>query len=248
MSGTPNYPGDIGEVIRRIDARVRDLQTAQATRRAFDKISANVVELLGRLVVKAGGVLEVQNAAGSGLMYVGQILLSDASYADGIAVFRPSGDVAFASYQTSGGFVTVVYDLATNRLVQADEAAGQGLARPWLLSAMYPARAGEMYPTTNATFETLYRGQLQKQHARLTLTGQAYADTATTGEIRVLVNGVQLGATLTVAAFSFTDFSIGPAAVAGAHMQLLNVELQARRTGGAGNVRCSPLMLEAVQS
>lgn len=246
---TPLYPDDLGSDLSSMRAQLRAALVLARSSAAKTKIYAATLDLIGRLLIKAGGVLVVENAAGNGLMYVGQIGLSDGSTADGLAVFRPTGDVALAAFQSNAGFVTVVYDQGANHLVQADEVAGQGLARPYLVNALYPTRLADLLASTSATFETVYRGQWQKQHPRLTLSGRYAADTAgTAGELQVLVNGVQLGATFTMATFTQGTWTVGPGDVAGAYMALLDVEVQIRRTAGTGNVRAAPLMAEGIQA
>lgn len=58
------------------------------------------------------------------------------------------------------------------------------------------------------------------------------SQTATTGEIRLLAEGVQVGDVVTIPEFVITNFFIGPDIVTGPHMGRINFEVQARVTAG----------------
>jgi hypothetical protein len=80
-----------------------------------------------------------------------------------------------------------------------------------------------------------------KQHPRLSVATLSSMDTSgSTGEIRVLVNGTQIGTTQTIG-FVQTTSLIGPAAVSGTHMQTLTVEIQGRLASGTGSLKVEPL-------
>jgi hypothetical protein len=240
---TPLYPDDLGSDLASIRATLRAALVLARSGAAKTKILAAAIELLGRLLIKAGGRLEVQNAAGNGLMLAGQIPLSDGTMADGLAVFRPGGQVALAAFQSGANFLPVLYDLAGNRVMFPDEIAGQGLARPRLTHSLYPTDFTTMASSTSATFETLWTGGYWKQQDSLHVFGRMGSDTATGGELRVLANGVQLGATITIPVFVNTTWDLTPLAVPGGYLDYTQIEIQIRRTSGAGAVKCAPIMM-----
>jgi hypothetical protein len=103
--------------------------------------------------------------------------------------------------------------------------------------------------TTSTTFETLWKGEMLKQHPKLSVATRATTDTSgSTGEIRVLVNGVQLGSSVASVGFALTTSLLGPDVVDGDHMKLLTVEIQGRMASGAGSLKVEPLHVIGRQS
>lgn len=140
-------------------------------------------------------------------------------------------------------------DRSGNSVLADDTDSGQGMARPYLAGGFGRARFADMsVATTATTFETLWTARVTKQQPRLFVAYKATGDAAgVTGETRVMVNGVQLGATATES-FLLTTRYLGPAAVAGAHMSDLIVEIQARVTSASGAVRVEALGWEGRQT
>jgi hypothetical protein len=104
--------------------------------------------------------------------------------------------------------------------------------------AFYRARNVDWPTTTSPTFETIYRAKMPKQHPKLYVRAWVINTVAgATGEIRVMVNGAQLGTTQGTISGTVTESVFGPAAVAGAHMADLSVEIQARLASGTGAVQ-----------
>lgn len=132
-------------------------------------------------------------------------------------------------------------DRAGNVVFADDTDSGQGIARPWVPGGWQLARALDWPPVTSTGYDTVYRAKMPKQHPQLRTAVWGWADTpGTTGEVRVMVNGTQLGPTVTVGNSGVGETVFGPSPVAGAHMGELVVEVQARRTAGTGGIRCCP--------
>lgn len=143
------------------------------------------------------------------------------------------------------------YDRTGHGVLADDTDSGEGLARPYLQAAFYPARFGDYLTTTSGTFETIYRAELPKQQPRLRVAVSGATDDAgTSGEMRVLVEGNPLGTTVTgLNSTTFSTGVFGPALLSDApYMSTLHVEIQARRTAGAGSVRVAPLTIQGMQS
>jgi hypothetical protein len=141
-------------------------------------------------------------------------------------------------------------DRQGNVVLADDTNSGQGLARPYLQAAFYPARFGDYLGSTSGSFETLYRAELPKQQPRLRVAAIGAADSGgTTGEMRCLIEGAQFGATVTLTN-AVQAFGIwGPEFLPDIdHMETMHVEIQARRTAGAGVVRVAPTAIQGMQS
>lgn len=150
-------------------------------------------------------------------------------------------DIASFRSDVSGNSLAVIRDGEGNAVLYTDTTSGQGFGRPYLPVVFYRQRYTDWPSTTSATFEGIFKAEVFKQNSRLSMAVQvAVDDAATTGELEVLVNGVQLGPVQPIP-FGIRILTVGPAAVAGAHMTVLSVEIRARRTAGTGTVRVEPL-------
>jgi hypothetical protein len=204
----------------------------------------------------AGGTLKVLAADGDISFWLGSITpaLPDGSYQPGFILQREDGSTAAALYDPApvpGDYhqFFALYDRAGNIIVSDDTTSGQGIARPFVGSVFYRTRYADFaVSSTAAAFETLFTAILPKQHPRLEVGYRASMDTTgTTGEVRVMVNGVQLGTTSTEGFVVATRYT-GSLPVAGGHMATLTVEIQARRTSATGALRVEPLYCLGKQS
>lgn len=211
----------------------------------------------GNLTIRDGGDLYVryrEENGGGTAVYAGDL------YAPGTNTYRGTGLGAFAEDGTAiaqfrtdnqwgdGAPVAEVYDAGQRVVFAPDAASGQGLARPYVPAVFHRARFGDWVTTTSGAFETLFTATLNRQHPRLYVQARASNDTAgATGEVRVLVNGVQWGATLPTQ-FLVENKTWGPAPVDGTHMASLTVQVQARVSGGGGGVRVEPSSCLGLQS
>jgi hypothetical protein len=201
------------------------------------------------LTIADGGKFRAQYPADQGgddAFYVGDIFSAsnpDLYLGTGVLIQAPNGN-DMATFRSDAQFGTTmhnIYDSNNNIIFGNDAASAQGLARPYVPGAFYRARYADWTVSTSAgTFETLWATRMLKQHPKLEVGVRASMDTSgATGELRVLVNGQQLGA-ISAVEFVLGYFIFGAAAVAGDHMAALDVEIQARRTSASGAVRVEP--------
>jgi hypothetical protein len=128
----------------------------------------------------------------------------------------------------------LVRDAAGNTLILEDP-AGQGLARPYFDVPMYPAKSGNMLTTTSAAYEILWRGYADTRNPRLAASGWILAGAGSTGNLRVKVNGTQIGSTV-VATTSLAQWTVGPIAHGAAINTDMTVDIEAQLTGGSGPI------------
>lgn len=196
-----------------------------------------------------GGKLALIAENGTVLFYIGPVSpsLPDGSPQPGWEVRRADGTLAFGmrdAFPDADGTLNQAltwYDRAGNAVIADDTDSGQGIARPWLTGGFYRARYADMgVSTTSSTFETLWEARLDKQQPQLIVGYKATMDTTeTAGETRVLVNDAPLGP-VTAESFAIVTRMVGPAPVAGAHMDTLTVKIQGRRTSATGALRVEP--------
>ncbi len=213
----------------------------------------------GGLTIKGGFLRLLTSATGGGVstFYVGPITdspLPDGSPQMGMVMRRNDGTAVLALYDPlpgADGFNQFLgwFDRAGAVVFSDDTNAGQGHARPWLHGGFSAERFADFrYSVTDSNFVTVARALVTKQQPRLEVGVRASTTAAdTTGEVLVLVNGVQLGATQTEQ-FSISTRFYGPLPVAGDYGAGLTVEIQGRRTAGAGALRIEPYGWRTQQS
>jgi hypothetical protein len=189
------------------------------------------------------------------LVNMGPVLprMPDGSPQIGLIIRRADGTQALAMFDAdvSDGQVNQAltwYDRAGNVVLADDTNSGQGIARPYVPGGFYRADYADWLAVTGTSFVTKFRARMPKQQPSLYVRAWASNDTSgATGELRVMVNGVQWGPTQSTA-FSISEYEFGPLPVTGEHMSTLAVELQARVTSGSGAVRLEPSRLEGRQT
>jgi len=237
-----------GDVKRRLDELERLVREQMAGRRLAAATLGS-----GGLVVGPGAAVSVHDAQGNLIARLGDLEVFGPGLR-GTWLGRAGGRTALAAYGTGvdgdNGFVAL-YDLSGNYILTDDTASRRGLARPYI-----GYQVGEVTPptavTTSVTFEDLAAGVNAVQHpvmyAQLLVRS---SDASTTGEVRVMVDGVQVGDTLTVQGGSYQYASIGPASVPvseDTYGQLHAIAVQARRTGGAGTIGVRVMSLLGLES
>ena len=200
------------------------------------------------ITVGDGGKFRVEYPAeqGSGpMLYVGNIvgIETGAYQGTGLLLQAPDGTdmMVVRSDAEFGTTMHNIYDSGGRIIFGNDAASGMGLARPYIGGTLHRKRFTNWdVETTSTTFETLYHTRMRKQHPKLAAGVMASTTvTGATGEVRVMVNGLQLGAVSPVAFVAgFHEF--GPEPVSGDHLGTLDVEVQARVTAGAAAVRVEP--------
>lgn len=230
----------------------------QAVAKAYRSAPLRNASITDGGITVRNGYVRVRSAEGVTTAYMGGVTpaLPDGTYQPGLIFRREDGSLAMALYDPDpdpdgpGDYkqFLATYDRGQNVILSDDTYSGQGLARPYLPNTFYRDRYADWVTTTSTTFETLFSAWVYKQHPRLVVQAWASNDTAgATGEVRVLVDGQPWGSVAS------TDFGVatkdfGAAPVAGAHMESLRVEIQARVASGGGGVRVEPTLCLGIQS
>lgn len=239
MAQEAAVPAGLWERVRKIAAE----EVARFARSGFLR-NARISGGAGLTVADGGKfrALYPDELGGETAFYVGDIYGAESRdyLGTGVLIQAPDG-TDLAVFRTDSHFGTTmqnIYDSGGRIIFGNDAASGQGLARPYLSGGFARARYADWgVSTTSSTFETLFEQRIWKQHPRLEVAVRASMDTTdTTGEVRVLVNGVQLGAT-TSEGYATTYRYFGPEPIAGAHMETVIVEIQGRRTSATGALR-----------
>ena len=193
--------------------------------------SLNVIDDFENLLLTLGAVTQ---PLGGGTQYA---LLAYRQHPDGTP-----GSLALSLYSGTGSTPQTVglYDDQSNALWTDDGLAGQGIGRPYLSFPMVPWNAS-LWGSTNATsWATIAVGAPPKQQPKVFFEGAINVPTGVTAQLRLwdAINSVQIGSTVTVSsAPSGVTWTIGPAAVSGAHLGLLGLQLQAQVTAGSGTIQ-----------
>lgn len=211
----------------------------------------------GGLTIKGGFLRLLASVTGTTLLYVGPYGPPgpDGTVQQGFVLRRADGTAALVMYDAVPGNDGGLFNQAvgwygrTGGVVFADDTdSGQGIARPYLSTPFYRARNTDWPTVTDTTWVTIERARLAKQQPRLLVQAWAVATAGGTAQMRVTVNGVELAPPVNVSGSLVTEYTFGPAAVTGAHMSSLTVELQVQMTSGPGGVQAAASRLEGRQS
>jgi hypothetical protein len=242
MPRIPSIP-DLASAISDIRRRLQNLEQANPLQ------SATIAQ--GGVQVMHGGSVQVIDTDGHTVAAIGALPAAynrtDGSAQPGLAFWREDGSLAAAladlnptvppykqAWQTFDRVGHVVFADDTN--------GGVGISWPLLsLGAFVDIDASTVQKTTSATYTDLQWCAPIRQHPRAAFSVLAYADAATTGNLRVVDGaGNQIGSPLAVAAGAFGQSTIGPVAwPAGTwtfNEGLANLRLQAQRLTGTGAV------------
>lgn len=209
-------------------------------------------------ISRPGSRLIVQDSSGTELMVMGDLGNRAAPKLDGSAqqgwiLRRDSGElVGTALTNVAGGLQSWNF---TNRqgdgIVSDDAVSGDSLATPYIpLGAMVPLSTTSWEATTSGSYGDLYGCQTYRQHPWALFFGWVFAPTSTNGDIRVLVNGSQVGSAVSIVGNSaaIQSWQVGAVAVGTGWHQYLDIRVQARRTAGAGSFALVPLVSLGMQS
>lgn len=226
------------------EGRVADLAKVlngkfQEIKEAARKTLYSAVVSAGGLLIKDNGDFKVQNVNGYNMFYLGPLVQGGVPFR-GILLQRENGAQMFGN-GIAGGDPNKVYfawsDTAGHTLFSDDGAAGAGIARPWLSMPTVPVAATSIPTTTGATFLSVYStGFILKQQPNIELQSLLYSTGGGVGEARYTANGVQIGSTMAInnGDFAWTSLaSLTPPQDQGTYVR---IELQVRRTNGAGAV------------
>lgn len=242
--------GDIMRRLAELEQKVKELQSGRRLE-ATTLGRGGVVVRGGNIRVTEKGQIIVEAEPGDNIIRLGRVPFGDDPEAEkpGLVSFRTRRDGKTVAMSLFDG-IFAVWDRTENPVMHTDEAAGRGLARPYLTIAL-----GENSPptatTSSATFETLCEGLGAIQHPVL----YAYllvrsSDASTAGEVRLMVGSTQQGPTLTVPAGQFAFRTLGPfkhtvqEPVGWVH----NIRVEGRRTSGSGTIGARVMSLLGLES
>jgi hypothetical protein len=143
------------------------------------------------------------------------------------------------------------FDNQGNEIISDDGFSNQGLARPYISIPF--AQHSTTIPvdtTTSATFTGLLSARYRKQHPRVSIDVLARSsDGSTVGEVRLIrvSTGEAIGYPALVTAGSYGIVNV-VGEVGGSHMDVMELELQARRTSGGGTIGVRVFGAYGVQS
>jgi hypothetical protein len=242
-------------VSRRMQHLQRQIDQLAAAR------SADATQIgAGGITITAGGSVRIVDTSGTTIAIIGTLPSpfydrADGSAQSGIIYYREDGSTAMV---LGDGNATVppfqqslqIYDRGGATIVADDTNSGQGLARPYLTFGAFADNTAPTLTTTSATFATIQTLIGYKQHPNITAQILCRSsDGTTTGEARLVdQGGTQVGATVTIPASDFTYHTISPAAVAGAHLAQISLNLQIRRTAGSGTIGARGVSAIGVQT
>lgn len=102
--------------------------------------------------------------------------------------------------------------------------------------------------TTSSTFKDLFVGTQLVQYPVVAVRMLIHSDADTTGEVKITVNDVQLGSTISVAAGTYQAFERNgtiPQYPTTINLgDLVEIEIAARRTAGTGSIKVRPLYVQ----
>ncbi|MFB7672954.1 hypothetical protein ACFC26_16250 [Kitasatospora purpeofusca] len=228
----PDLPGDLSEVLKAMDRRLRATEGRAQIRPAMDQI------LAGSVVVGEGGRLFVQTPDGVTMLYVGDIdpPHPDASRQTGLVVRREDGTAAMSVWDGAGGDQAVIlWDRGGRVIVSEDRATGQGLSRPFIGGpGWFGATEQPEFTTDSTAWTTLMITPWVKQQPKLWAWYLIQCSDATTsGEVQLTDNaGTAISPVITAGAGAFFYGSTtGP--LAGAHESSTYLRWKARVDPGS---------------
>jgi hypothetical protein len=234
----PNTPTDLIDRIRALERKVDDLSGRLNIRPALNTIVG------GSVTIKEGGTLLVEDHDGTDVLSIGRVTPDvDGQPQMATVVRRMDGSLAFAVWTsaTTGVQPVRIYDKGSNIIFADDTAsAGGGLAIPWLpYNVPQPIQRAGWGTTASTSYTAVLRTVSPIMQPRMyvqVVQGAASGSTAT-GQLRVMVNGVQM--------VEGTDgdnidgtFDVPNFVYAGTPLHW-TVEVQAKVTGGTGTMAVS---------
>jgi len=222
----PPKPSDLWRTIKELQ---RDFREFVAARRSERMSSMRVYTSTGTLILETGTVPYTH---------------ADGSEQQGIRLYREDGTLVAAVQAQPAVTGTdrqswTLYDRAGNAILGDDPIAGAGLSGPYVPFNFGRAWYLDWAGTNSAGFVDVYQTTIYKQHAMAVVQVAHSNDVAAaTGQVRLTVNGVATGSTLSTTFSGGTVGTIGPFALPGAHLASVDLRIQARLASGTGNVRC----------
>jgi hypothetical protein len=259
----PN-PGSLGSIVPQDDPgaltrRVAELEKLVQQMSTASSLAYATIDR-GGVTVTNGGSLQVVDTDGHVVAYVGALPSpfnrSDGSAQPGMALYREDGSLA--ALLGDANPLTLPYKQSfqivdrANRIVVADDTnGGKGLAVPWVGGGliMGDTNVSKWPQTTSSSFLSVSFGYYRIQNPRVQWDIQYVADSATAGQVRLMVNGIQVDTTQTVGT-AFGLWTRYMVAIPGTWNvgDIVGVDLQARRTSGTGIVYAQSMRFSGDQS
>lgn len=195
------------------------------------------VEGGGQLIVR-GGALRASNSEGVEQVYVGPISVAGAPAGTGFIFRRFTGEQVFGLEGADPEHqYLAVRDAEGNIIFSDDAGTGQGLARPWLPVTWAGSDFTQWPGTTSGSFASVVETAIPRQQPKLFVRVRHTTDVSgTTGELRLMAGGGQLGATIPVGfIIGTTDLTVD--LPSGNHGDVIGMAIDGRRTAGTGAVR-----------
>jgi hypothetical protein len=259
----PN-PGSLGSIVPQDDAGALTRRVAALERLVQQMSTANSLAYAtidrGGVTITNGGSVTVKDTDGHIVAYIGALPSSfnrsDGSAQPGVMFNREDGSVA--AFLGDSNPLTPpykqsfqIYDRTGQVVVADDTNGGKGLAAPWVGGGliMGDTNTSRWPQTTNGSFLSVSFGWYRIQNPRVQWDIQYVADAATAGEVRLMINGLQVDATQTVGT-SFGLWTRYKIAIPGTWNigDIVGVDLQARRTSGTGIIYAQPMRFSGDQS
>lgn len=224
--------------------RIADV--AEVLNRKFDEVKQLARKTLYSAVISAGGLLvrdngevKVQNTNGYNMFYLGPLTQGGVLFR-GMLLQRENGQKMFANGVADSDPDKIFFawlDNAQNTLFSDDGSAGIGIARPWLSMPTVPVLSTSIPVHQSASFTSVYStGWILKQQPNVEVQALLYSTGGGVGEARFTANGSPIGSTITINNGDFVWTPVTSLALPGAYGTYVRVELQTRRTNGAGSV------------
>lgn len=228
-----NQPEDLGTRIKALERRIADLERGRTLAGA----------------VLSQGNLEVRDDNGTTILRVGRFDYGGQTVY-GMLLSRTDGSTQMWAWDAGGGGgYFSLWDEAGNIIVSNDTASGQGLATPYIPFRSLPWSEVLTPPqsTTSGTFTPLHRIHGQKQHPVIRAHLITQADASTDGEAYLSVGGVPISSVITIPGGD-NSYRTLDADLAGSHLSFVYVDVEVRRTAGAGAIRVGVAFVEGKQS
>ncbi len=190
----------------------------------------------GGITIQAGGKVLVCDDVGNAMIWLGQVPFGEEGTKPGLVAFRAGGGPPAMSLFDG---IFAAWDRAGNIVMSTDEASGQGIARPWLPVTWAGSDYTKWPGTTSGAFAVVVETAIPRQQPRIFVRVRHSTDVSgTTGELRLMCDGTQLGTTVPVAyAIDFSDFGPVDLPPSSAFGDTIGLSIDARRTAGTGAVR-----------
>ncbi len=224
-----------------LTATIRDLQRRiAALERARPMAGASISE----------GNLDVRAPDGSSILRAG-VLPYGGETAFGVEVRRQSGGLQARFFDTvDGNGYAAIFDEQGSTIFSEDTFSGFGIATPYLQVAAMPYSEVLSPPqsTTSTTFVRLHRLHFQLQQPWLRTHLICQTDAATTGEVQLANAGIPLTVSPTVLDAGISEYKTVDARIIDSQRSFQYVDVEVRRTGGAGGVRVAVAFASGRQS